>query len=67
MRQIGSVLPQAILLGELGDASDAAVHRTLETDLDTAGALVFDLADVPDQSYALACARQPLCRAGADD
>lgn len=41
---------RAILLGELDDASDAAVHRTLETDPGTAGALGFDPADVPDQS-----------------
>lgn len=41
---------RAILLSELGDASDAAVHRTLETDPDTAGTLGFDPADVPDQS-----------------
>ncbi len=41
---------RAILLGELDDASDAAVHRTLETNPDTADALGFDPADVPDQS-----------------
>jgi len=41
---------RAILLGELDDASDAAVHRTLETDPDTADTLGFDPADVPDQS-----------------
>ena len=41
---------RAILLGELTDASDAAVHRTLKTDPDTANALGFDPANVPDQS-----------------
>jgi hypothetical protein len=41
---------RAILLGELNDASDAAVHRTLETEPETAAALGFDPADVPDQS-----------------
>jgi hypothetical protein len=41
---------RAVLLGELTDASDAAVHRTLDTDPETAVALGFDPADVPDQS-----------------
>ncbi|MDL0131178.1 transposase [Halobacterium salinarum] len=41
---------RAILLAELTDASDAAVHRTLETDPDTAAILGFDPEDVPDQS-----------------
>jgi len=41
---------RAILLAELIDASDAAVHRTLETEPNTADALGFDPADVPDQS-----------------
>jgi hypothetical protein len=48
---------RALLLGELNDASDAAVHRTLETNPDTADALGFDPADVPDQST-LSRARQ---------
>jgi hypothetical protein len=41
---------RAILLGELDDASDAAVHRTLEAEPETATALGFDPEDVPDQS-----------------
>jgi hypothetical protein len=41
---------RAILLAELTDASDAAVHRTLKTDPDTAALLGFDPEDVPDQS-----------------
>mgnify|MGYP000515993825 FL=1 len=41
---------RAVLLGELTDASDAAVHRTLESDPEVARALGFDPADVPDQS-----------------
>lgn len=41
---------RAVLLGELTDASDAAVHRTLEADPETAKAPGFDPADVPDQS-----------------
>ena len=41
---------RAILLAELTDASDAAVHRTLEADPDTAALLGFDPEDVPDQS-----------------
>jgi hypothetical protein len=41
---------RAVLLGKLTDASDAAVHRTLDADPETAVALGFDPADVPDQS-----------------
>jgi len=41
---------RAILLAELTDASDAAVHRTLKTDPDTAALLGFDPEDAPDQS-----------------
>ena len=41
---------RALLLGDLADASDAAVHRTLDTDPETAAALGFDPEDVPDQS-----------------
>jgi len=41
---------RAILLSDLTDVSDAAVHRTLETDPETAGQLGFDPCDVPDQS-----------------
>lgn len=41
---------RAILLAELDDASDAAVHRTLESDPETAADLGFDPDDVPDQS-----------------
>jgi len=41
---------RAVLLGELTDASDAAVHRTLESDPESASALGFDPDDVPDQS-----------------
>ena len=40
---------RAILLGELEDASDAAVHRTLDNEPAVAEALDFDPADVPDQ------------------
>ena len=41
---------RAILLGELDDASDAAVHRTLDNQPAVAEALGFDPTDVPDQS-----------------
>jgi len=41
---------RAVLLGELTDASDASVHRTLESDAEVASALGFDPEDVPDQS-----------------
>ena len=41
---------RAVLLGELTDASDACVHRTLESDAEVASALGFDPDDVPDQS-----------------
>jgi hypothetical protein len=41
---------RAILLSELDGASDAAVHRTLDANPETAAALGFDPADVPDQS-----------------
>jgi hypothetical protein len=41
---------RAVLLSELDDASDAAVHRTLEAEPETATALGFDPEDVPDQS-----------------
>jgi hypothetical protein len=41
---------RAVLLAELTDASDAAVHRTLESDAEIAGALGFESTEVPDQS-----------------
>ncbi len=41
---------RALFLGELEDASDAAVHRTLEEDPDVAADLGFDPDDVPNQS-----------------
>lgn len=40
---------RTVLLGELEDASDAAVHRTLEDNPDVATALGFDPTDVPDR------------------
>ena len=41
---------RALLVAELEDASDAAVHRTLKRDPAVARALGFDPTDVPDQS-----------------
>jgi hypothetical protein len=40
---------RAVLLAELKDASDAAVHRTLANNPDVARALDFDPTDVPDR------------------
>ena len=41
---------RTVLLRELEDASDAAVHRTLTNDSSVATALGFDPTDVPDRS-----------------
>jgi hypothetical protein len=41
---------RALLLGELEDASDVAVHRTLNDDSEVAAELGFDPDDVPNQS-----------------
>ena len=41
---------RAVLLGQLTGASDASVHRTLESEAKAASALGFDSDDVPDQS-----------------
>ncbi|MFC7043763.1 transposase [Halonotius sp. GCM10025705] len=41
---------KAVLLDELTGASDAAVHRTLGSNPETAAAIGFAPDDVPDQS-----------------